>query len=231
MHKRVKIDLPSGAISGVYVIRNVKNGKRYVGSAVNIRARWYGHRFHLRKGTSKSSKLQKAWNSYGEASFKFEMLEVVQDGSFLIEREQFWMDQLQTIAAGMNVLGANEVHNQAARSKMRQASLGKKASEETRAKMSASQKGRKVSAEGRANMSKARMGKPLSEAHRQKCRLGRLGKPLSRELVDLLAAHNRGKSRSLEVRQKISAKLMGHSVSAETRQKIRETKLGRLADA
>lgn len=37
MHKRTKIDLPLGKITGIYIIRNIKNGKAYVGSAVNIR--------------------------------------------------------------------------------------------------------------------------------------------------------------------------------------------------
>lgn len=33
--------------SGIYEITNLINGKRYVGSAVNMYRRWYAHRWHL----------------------------------------------------------------------------------------------------------------------------------------------------------------------------------------
>lgn len=57
--------------SGVYLIRNTVNGKVYVGSSVNIAARWGGHRNQLRKGKHTSRHLQAAWNNYGEENFSF----------------------------------------------------------------------------------------------------------------------------------------------------------------
>jgi len=55
-------------VSGVYQIRCKSNGKIYIGSAVNLRQRWDGHRRALRKQRHHNVHLQAAWNRYGEAS-------------------------------------------------------------------------------------------------------------------------------------------------------------------
>lgn len=78
--------------SGIYQIRNIKNGKRYVGSAVNVRQRWASHRSLLRKGKHHSDHLQNSWKKYGEQSFEFEVIELCEKGS-LIEREQWHINQ------------------------------------------------------------------------------------------------------------------------------------------
>lgn len=65
-------------ITGVYSIRNVKNGKRYIGSAASqrdgIRGRWTRHIRELNNKQHHSSKLQNAWNKYGADVFVFEVL-------------------------------------------------------------------------------------------------------------------------------------------------------------
>jgi group I intron endonuclease len=77
--------------SGIYEIRNLRNGKRYVGSAVRLMQRWAAHRSLLKKGTHHSDHLQKSWNLYGSESFEFSVLEYCRRDS-LIEREQFHID-------------------------------------------------------------------------------------------------------------------------------------------
>lgn len=72
---------------GVYEIVNTVNGKRYVGSSVDIEARWSGHRHRLRKDKSTSAKLKAAWNKYGEDSFEFRIIEECAK-ECLIDREQ-----------------------------------------------------------------------------------------------------------------------------------------------
>ena len=62
--------------SGIYQIRNLVNGKVYVGSAVNLQHRRREHRSDLRNGNHHSIKLQRAYNKYGESSFAFEILEI-----------------------------------------------------------------------------------------------------------------------------------------------------------
>lgn len=47
--------------SGVYSIRSV-SGKEYVGSSVNVEARWATHRSELNAGKHHRHALQKAWN-------------------------------------------------------------------------------------------------------------------------------------------------------------------------
>ena len=57
--------------SGIYEILNTTNGKRYIGSAVNLVTRWQLHRNGLLAGRHVNRHLQSAWNKYGEESFKF----------------------------------------------------------------------------------------------------------------------------------------------------------------
>jgi len=83
-------DIPD--TSGVYQIRCKRNGKLYVGSAMNLRARWDRHRRHLRKGSHRNPYMQQAWKLYDEMSFELLVLEYV-DATRLLEAEQRWIDQ------------------------------------------------------------------------------------------------------------------------------------------
>lgn len=75
----------------IYKIRNVVNGKFYVGSAVDTRTRFRQHRKLLRKGTHHCKHLQAAWNKYGEDAFKFEVVEHVVCKEQLEPREEAWL--------------------------------------------------------------------------------------------------------------------------------------------
>lgn len=80
--------------SGVYQIRGNTNGKIYIGSAVNMPARWAEHRRGLRRGVHRNKHLQHAWNKYGEENFEFTVLEYVRP-AFLLRAEQEWIDKSQ----------------------------------------------------------------------------------------------------------------------------------------
>lgn len=81
---------------GIYQIRNLINGKIYVGSTVNkFYRRWCAHKGLLNKNKHDSIKLQRGWNKYGKENFVFEILEVVEDKNKVIEREQFYIDTLK----------------------------------------------------------------------------------------------------------------------------------------
>jgi group I intron endonuclease len=80
-------------ICGVYEIVNTVNGKRYIGSSVNINRRWGGHRNDLDKGNHRNSHLQHAWNKYGKDCFTFTILECC-DRNVLTNREQFYLDTI-----------------------------------------------------------------------------------------------------------------------------------------
>lgn len=81
--------------SGVYVIRNVVNGKRYVGSSVDIGRRISDHFDDLRKGVHRNNKLQRAFDKYGELAFTWDVLAIVPNVRDLVEFEQAFMDGLR----------------------------------------------------------------------------------------------------------------------------------------
>ena len=72
--------------SGIYRIRNLVNGKFYLGSAKDIKCRWNRHRYDLRRKNHHSQYLQRAWDLHGEESFVFEVVEEV-SVSGLFQRE------------------------------------------------------------------------------------------------------------------------------------------------
>lgn len=73
--------------AGIYEIRNLVNGKKYVGSAVNFHARWTKHLSELRRGVHHSLHLQQSWNKHGEQAFEFRRL-LICEKSELLELEQ-----------------------------------------------------------------------------------------------------------------------------------------------
>lgn len=79
--------------SGIYLIRNKKNKKSYIGSAVNIKGRWRTHRSGLKHNKHHNRFLQRSWNKYGEESFEFSVLEYC-DKEELIAKEQNYLDKL-----------------------------------------------------------------------------------------------------------------------------------------
>lgn len=61
--------------TGVYAITCVATGKKYIGSAAkSLASRRRQHYCELRKNRHHTSKLQNAWNKYGESSFRFDVL-------------------------------------------------------------------------------------------------------------------------------------------------------------
>lgn len=49
-------------MTGIYRIRNIKNGKIYIGQSINIYHRWHTHLYELRKNKHKNRHLQSAYN-------------------------------------------------------------------------------------------------------------------------------------------------------------------------
>ena len=92
--------------NGIYIIRNLINNKRYIGSSTNLALRWQNHRCQLNKNNHRNSKLQNSWNKYGAEAFAFEIVETLPE--FLSEKqvrgiEQFFLstsnwDNLYNIA-------------------------------------------------------------------------------------------------------------------------------------
>jgi len=113
--------------SGIYQIRNTLNGRKYIGSAVNILRRFNEHKKHLRTGHHDNIHLQRAWDKYGEMAFVFEIIEFVENKQLLCEREQHWID-VTVDRYNIDLLAYSK--------------LGTKMSEESKRKMSAARMGR-----------------------------------------------------------------------------------------
>ena len=81
---------------GIYCIRNIITGDRYIGKARDIFVRCGQHKSLLRANrhtykTGTLSLLQKAWNKYGENAFQFEAIELC-PAEVTSEREVYWID-------------------------------------------------------------------------------------------------------------------------------------------
>lgn len=63
---------------GAFQIRNIANGKIFVGTSNNLAAIWNRHKFQLNMGSHRNVLLQKDWNALGEENFAFEVLEALQ---------------------------------------------------------------------------------------------------------------------------------------------------------
>ena len=77
--------------SGIYEIVNLVTGKRYIGSAINIKERWEKHKYRLRNDNHHSIKLQRSWNKHGEDGFEFNILHEC-DKEQLLFCEQNWIE-------------------------------------------------------------------------------------------------------------------------------------------
>lgn len=154
----------------IYRIRNVANGKFYLGSSVRHRVRFQTHRRQLRKGTHHCPPLQRAWAKYGEDCFKFEVVEQVEEGTCHLAVEARWLDEHHGQPLCYNV----SKHPFALW-------LGLKHSEEAKAKVSRAQKGKKHrlghinSPDHRARISAAMKGKKKSPEHVEKIRQRMIG--------------------------------------------------------
>lgn len=201
-------------LSGIYAIVNSVNGKRYIGSAVNLRERQYRHFFTLARGRHSNGFLQAAWNKYGAAAFTFRPLLFCSKFD-LILYEQRCFDGLRpeynlSPTAG-SPLGSRRSAEQRERLRHRRRAVY---TPEIGAKISAAKRGRKFTAEHKAAMSAARIGKKLSADHRAKIGDALRGRSVSEEQKAKLsiAARTRtgphcwlGRKHTAETRAKMSA--------------------------
>lgn len=79
-------------MKGIYQITNKHNGKKYIGSSINVFKRWEQHINDLHYGVHHSHILQKDWDKHSLNDFTFEILEHVEKKKDLLKIEQMWLD-------------------------------------------------------------------------------------------------------------------------------------------
>ncbi len=140
-------------ISGIYKIQNIINNKIYIGSSNDVYKRKKEHFSSLKNGTHCNTHLQRAYNFYGENSFKFFVITTCKEDD-LLRLEQTYLNKY--FDKGINCYNENPMANKPP-----------------------SQQGKPPWNKGKNNvysnqalqkMSQAKKGKNLSEKHKLKIR-------------------------------------------------------------
>lgn len=146
---------PHAQYRGVYTILNIIDGKVYVGVSSDIFGRWKVHKGTLGRGVHHNPHLQNAWKRYGEKSFQFDVLHLVQNEFSdldLLRLEDHYCKLFNVFDrhCGYNVIGVNSFGKYPkppeVREKLRLAQVGKKRGpmpEEQKKKISQAHKGKK----------------------------------------------------------------------------------------
>lgn len=89
-------------ICGIYCFENMVNNKKYIGKSIDILRRIVSHKIDLRKNKDVSTKLQRAWNKYGEENFKQYIIEVC-DEEDLDRLEKRNIEKFDSVKNGYNI--------------------------------------------------------------------------------------------------------------------------------
>lgn len=195
------------ALCGIYKIVNDVNGKIYIGQSININARWKDHVNSLRRGVSRCTLLQRAWNKYGEEHFYFEILELCSEDMLdAVEIKYINLYNSCNVNVGYNIeSGGNQQKHLADETKRKigDANRGRRHSDESKKKMSESRAGEKNgmygkshSEESKKKMSDAKKGKPghpRTDYQKECARLANLGKYVSEETRKKISEANKGR--------------------------------------
>jgi group I intron endonuclease len=233
----------------IYIIQNTNNNKIYVGQTINVKNRWYSHKYELKKNNHRDSYLQNSWNKYSENAFEFYIL----DQDYWTEDEvtkyeesvRVWytglglcynirgcgphgkMTEEYKILLSKRMSGkGNHMYGKPSPNK------GKKQPQELIELRTASLRGRKLSEEHKKKLSTAHTGKKLSKEHIDKQTQGKLGQKRTEETKKRMSdAHkginkgkpscNTGKIHTKESRKNMSEAHKGVSWS-ESRRKSYE---------
>ena len=149
-------------MTGIYSITNKINGKKYIGSALNVIRRWDKHRCDLKKNKHHSHHLQRSYDKHGIDNFEFEILFTCLRTD-LLRLEQYCINNYQpeynNAKIAGNCLGVK--HTKDSSDKKRIANIGRIFSEESLAKMKIAAKKRGISEETKHKMNLAKKGRQM----------------------------------------------------------------------
>lgn len=195
--------------TGIYQIVNLNNGKRYIGSAVNLKKRKNDHFNSLIRKKHYNNYLQRGYNKHGKEKFKFGILlycskkdlifyEQRTIDSYDLEKELYNLSPTAGNNLGAKLPKLSEEHKR----KISELNKGKKLSFETRKKMSDSWKNRSPMT------NKTR--KKISESKKGEKNYGygkpgtMLGKKHSKKSLKKMSDIKKGKKQTRQTKEKIS---------------------------
>ena len=155
----------------IYCIHNLSTNKKYIGQTVEKLQRRVVRHFR----TINETKISRAIQKYSKYDFVYGIVEYVDDVSFLVEREEYWIKFYDTVGNGFNIKAGGKC---ARGYKQSESSIEKR-----RQKL---------------------LGRLLSEEHKQKISKAHMGKVLSKETVDKMIAYRTGRNLTENCKEKIS---------------------------
>ena len=199
-------------VCGVYQIRNIINGKLYIGSSKNLKSRFQTHQKNLRNNYHENQHLQRAYNKYGKDNIIFEVIEICAiENQYLCE--QYWIDKF----FGDNCYNLNPIASRPPSPKGN-VEVYKKVSHalkewhkdpENKKKYSETHKGHYVSEETRIKLSKANKGKKPSKQCIEGYKKYRLENPhLSEETKRKISEAGKGRIHTEESKVKMRTKVI-----------------------
>lgn len=189
--------------AGIYQIRNLNNGRVYIGSAKEFKSRYKSHIKSLEKGTHHNKHLQSAFNLERTDAFIFEVLEVVEGE----QSDRLFVEQKHLDSYNSNW---DSCYNFKQQAKADSRSCFSKDPEKTREKRSESAKKMWADEEYRKNQSDS--GKQTttacwkSEEHRAR---------VTESIKQFWSSEQ-----SSEIKQRASKRMSERVISDETRNKI-----------
>lgn len=141
---------------GIYGIRNLINGKNYIGKSTDIKERHAFHKSKLKHGKHFNDHLQNDWDLYGEDNFEFIVLEECKKEE-LNEREQVYIQifKSENKIYNMRYGGAGgKFFDDYAKKKASESHIGKTISDDVREKISEALTGIRRSEETKQKLSK-----------------------------------------------------------------------------
>lgn len=203
----------------IYLVRNIVNGKMYVGQTVEtVHRRWQHHRYAA-SGKRKHHFLN-AIRKYGHELFVVETLCQCPTREALNETERFYIwllaSHLPSFGYNCELGGSNGVPTDSTRQKMRNSQLGRKHTPETRMKIAEANRKRVWSEESRKKSSLSHIGKtmpPKTEEYRKSVSDRQKGKPFSESRKLAISKALKGRNMPLEMRAKISLTLKGRPLT------------------
>ncbi|MBM2817263.1 MAG: hypothetical protein HW421_4025 [Ignavibacteria bacterium] len=88
---------------GIFIIKNLKNGKVFLGGTLNLHGVLDKNKFVLNMGSHYNKQLQEDWKEYGSESFSFEIAETLplkEDANYNYDEdlkimEMLWVDKFR----------------------------------------------------------------------------------------------------------------------------------------